>query len=276
LPDDQSGTAPCGDDQPPESAVVRKNENPTTENSQTKSQDQTKDSTNEIDRLMVKWTRAVALLTGALFIAALLQFCAMKGQQNVMQGQLDAMEADQRPWISMAGPPKIASELTLINKDWARVSLAVPIKNTGKSPARNVAVLLKVVGFPRDVDLLSEQQRFCAKSNQPLPPGAKYIGLTVFPGDQYETRQFANALPDEITEMRANHNQKRAIVSGIVGCINYQFIADENIHQTGIILDFLRKIPTQETNFGIDLDTAPIQPGDLNVTLSPFGSGPAY
>jgi hypothetical protein len=141
LPDHQSRTAPCGDDDPPGFSIVRENENPAPESRQTESQEQPKDSINEIDRLMVKWTRAVALLTGALFIAALLQFCAMKGQQTVMQGQLDSMEVDQRPWLgvsSVVAVPDIISP----GKDF---TARITIKNTGRSPASKWAF----IGGPR-------------------------------------------------------------------------------------------------------------------------------
>jgi hypothetical protein len=197
-------------------------------------------------------------------------------QAKIMRNQLDVMEADQRPWISMVAMPKIASPLHMITNSWATVDLTFTIKNSGRLPARRVAIALKIIGFPRSGDLLGEQQRFCNRGDEPLPAGAKYAEFTIFPGDQYEVTESASALANDLVEMRASNNKRRALVAGIVGCINYQFISDERVHRTGIILNLLRKTATQETNYAIDLDTTPIQPDDLSLSFSHVGNGPAY
>jgi hypothetical protein len=197
-------------------------------------------------------------------------------QAKIMRNQLDVMEADQRPWISMVAMPKIASPLHMITSSWATVDLTFTIKNSGRLPARRVAIALKIVGYPRSTDLLGEQQRFCGRGDEPLPPGAKYTEFTIFPGDQYEVTESASALANDLVEMRASNNKQRALVAGIVGCINYQFISDERVHRTGIIFNLLRKTATQETNFAIDLDTTPIQSDDLSLSFSRVGNGPAY
>ncbi len=201
---------------------------------------------------------------------------ASRDQLSVMQSQLGVMEADQRPWISMVAMPKITSPLHMISSSWATLDLTFTIKNSGRLPARRVAIALKIVGFPRYADLLGEQQRFCGRGDEPLPPGAKYAEFTIFPGDQYEMTESASALADDLVEMRASDNKKRALVAGIVGCINYQFTSDERVHRTGIIFNLLRKTATQETNFAIDLDTTPIRPDDLSLSFSHVGNGPAY
>jgi hypothetical protein len=76
--------------------------------------------------------RVIVYLTGGLLIAALLQFCTMKGQQNVMQGQLDAMEADQRPWV-FATPAQALSPIYFDEKG-GHVLIEHTLKNTGRTP----------------------------------------------------------------------------------------------------------------------------------------------
>jgi len=64
---------------------------------------------NKLDRDLVRWTRVVGVFTGLLFIAAILQFCAMRGQLIAMQRQLAEMtvqssitEAQLRPRLSLS------------------------------------------------------------------------------------------------------------------------------------------------------------------------------
>jgi hypothetical protein len=50
---------------------------------------------------VARFTAYLACFTAILVIVAVAQWCTLHGQQIIMQGQLDAMAADQRPWIKI-------------------------------------------------------------------------------------------------------------------------------------------------------------------------------
>jgi hypothetical protein len=237
------------------------------------------DPTERFTGWLVAWTALLFCATIANVIVINHTDDKIGEQAKIANRQLAVMEIDQRPWVSMVSLPEIIEPLRLFDKNWAEIGLKIKIKNSGKSPARHVTVSLKLVGFPRSSNLLAEQERFCPKEEKPREPlrkGAVYSGFTIFPGDQYEIPEWADALNEDMKEMRAANAQGRAIVSGIVGCISYQFLSDDVFHRTGIILDLHRKVPNQETNYAINLDAGPMQPNDLTLSLNMFGNGPAY
>jgi hypothetical protein len=68
----------------------------------TKTRDESRDPeevTN--DSLLVKWTKAVAFLTGGLVFVGIITAFIFSWQLHVMQRQLDAMERDQRPFMGL-------------------------------------------------------------------------------------------------------------------------------------------------------------------------------
>jgi hypothetical protein len=118
------------------------------------------------------------------------QFAAMASQQQVMQGQLDTMIAQQRPWIS--AKPRL--DLSLMLMDWGpnqdpTLSLSIPVtvdlKNHGPSPATNIVIhSMLIPAAPHDTDLLNKSQEdLCTKAEQSAKT-AKKIGISVFPGEE--------------------------------------------------------------------------------------------
>ena len=82
--------APSGSDPPPPT-VSPEHPAPNGKNGAAENPTEGDGAKNKLDRDLVKWTRAVAVLTGALVGVALLQFIAALLQWNAMQGQLQAM-----------------------------------------------------------------------------------------------------------------------------------------------------------------------------------------
>src|SRR5215471_1472219 len=64
--------------------------------SHTREKEETPHQINE--RMMARWTRHVGLFTGALVLVSIVTAGIFLRQLNVMQGQLDTMETDKRPW----------------------------------------------------------------------------------------------------------------------------------------------------------------------------------
>jgi hypothetical protein len=82
---------------------------------------------------------------------------------------------------------------------------------------------------------------------------------------------------DEIGKLRETNKWHRPIiVPAVIGCINYQFVSGEGIHQTGIIFRLLSTKAFPDLGLGaIDLDGGPVQPSDMKVEFDMLGNGPA-
>jgi hypothetical protein len=116
------------------------------------------------------------------------QLDAMREQQRVMQGQLDEMQIDQRPWIS------ITSEIRrngVVRYEWngqqgISTSETFTLRNYGHSPARNVTIKLDIIPRPNNfntnlAELARLQERLCADAER-TARNNKIAGVTVFPG----------------------------------------------------------------------------------------------
>src|SRR5216684_2572077 len=92
---------------------------------------------------MARWTRRVGQFTLFLAVVGLLTAVIFWRQLNVMQGQLDVMAADQRPWVSfedfgIAGSLSFDDIGSTGGKRW-HVKVRYQLKNYGKTPAAHVA-----------------------------------------------------------------------------------------------------------------------------------------
>jgi len=109
-------------------------------------------------------------------------------QQKLMQGQLDTMIAQQRPWI-LATPrldlPLIRDVTPDRSPDLA-VPVTVDLKNHGASPATNIVIYSMIipVSAPHDSERLNNaEEELCAEAEK-ASNNAKKIGISVFPGEQ--------------------------------------------------------------------------------------------
>ena len=117
------------------------------------------------------WAGVVPLFTGLLFVAALLQSCVMRGQLAemkaarksgdistasqldmmnkqaiAMQGQLDVMKTDQRPWVGLRGIDNIPNSSAKM----------LVFSNGGKAPAMNASVFVSGVSEGDDTLVIPE------------------------------------------------------------------------------------------------------------------------
>lgn len=139
----------------------------------------------EIIRICGIYTAAVVALIAILITHwdSSDQIAALSGQLKVMQGQLDAMEADQRPWI------KVEPNVGELPVDLTHGVGGLPfhanykLTNTGHSPAFNVRVApYSFVPTEGKYDMFAEQHERCEQSRtEPLDNWAR--GYILFPGD---------------------------------------------------------------------------------------------
>jgi len=143
LEDQEEGGPARGEgEQPPAMPVTPEDRAPGSQTATPKGRRKADPTKDQLDRDLVRWTRALAFFTGALVLGAGLQFWAMRGQLAVMQSQLDVMSADQRPWVSIehlsiSGPLAYDSVGWQLGKRW-HIKLTYTLKNYGKTPATHV------------------------------------------------------------------------------------------------------------------------------------------
>ena len=164
------------------------------------------------------------------------QFTAIHNQQIVMQGQLDAMYNDQRPWVSV--DPIIASKLRY-DDNGIGVTIDLRLKNPGRSPAMNVRADGKMTFAHKLSDHLRAQRELC--DSLPLSPQNNLI----FPG----TDPVSQWMPftggrEEVAKARsATAIPDRMIAPYLIGCVRYEFGADNSKHRTGFLYQLMHVPP---------------------------------
>ncbi len=120
-----------------------------------------------------------AVIVAAVFAAA--QWHVLSGQQAVMQGQLDAMVADQRPWINIK--PVSADPIVIDGKN-IKIGLEFQLINTGKSPAKRVRYAADL-SQGAEGGSIGVQDRACLMANA---ISEKIPKPTIFPNDDIMQR----------------------------------------------------------------------------------------
>jgi hypothetical protein len=160
---------------------------------------------------------------------AALQQAAVAGKQAiVMQGQLDAMETDKRPWIraevSIVGPIQFVE---WNGKRGINVGLKFDLKNYGGMPAVNARTQPRIAPHPgntRRQELDSPQKDACdfartqAKEN---PIG----GIPIFPGE--------TSFLDLGVGTMGIYEADGANLFSIYGCVDYSYSDKMRYGQTG-------------------------------------------
>jgi len=220
-------------------------------------------------------TKVIGWFAGLTFGAAIIQVIIFRGQLNVMQGQLEEMALDQRPWIHFDGLPKIVGPLEMSSPRVASLDIAFAITNTGKNPARRVNINYGLIPGEFFGNYLFYQAKVCADALAPKEAGAIDTEYTLFPGQQLAITR--TVVMVGLDKMYVPDNQRRIRVApALVGCITYQFLSNDDPHQTGFICEIWPKGHSRDNERGFELswDEA-IQAADLYVRDSPVGNGPA-
>jgi hypothetical protein len=173
------------------------------------------------------------------------QIGALNSQLTVMQGQLKAMEADQRPWIKIEAT--IAGPLTFFEPvGFAGMPMHFMLTNVGHSPAFNVR--LTAWSFLLSLnhhDLEREWGERCENFKRtPLDNPAR--GMILFPSDQLPWDQSGIGLtPDDIKKNIIDEGGNKGLDVWIYGCADYVFGEPKAHHQTGFVYRLGHLIPSK-------------------------------
>lgn len=217
-------------------------------------------------------TRGTLVATAIIAGVGLLSFGISAGtlvvlynQQIAMQGQLAAMEIDQRPWMRLAKDAPITIEKLEVQKDQILVWISFNVENVGKSPAQRINVLPSLLIPDIEPWSFKEVKRVCADAKRPNLT----VGNVVFPDDKEAIGPINFGRPmSEIKKAtyRRAEDQYAGWAQGfgkdeadkvhgfllktadfttltVVGCINYMFGEDGTVHQTAFIYDLSRSTP---------------------------------
>jgi hypothetical protein len=182
------------------------------------------------------WVTLAGVVVVAVYTSvAAWQACLTRDQLAVMRRQLDAMEADQRPWIKIEAT--IAGPLTFFEPaGFADMPMHFILTNVGHSPAFNVR--LTAWSFLLSLnhhDLEREWEERCENFKRiPLDNPAR--GMILFPSDQMPWSQSGIGLtPDDINKNTIDEGGKKGLDVWIYGCADYVFGEPQAHHQTGFV-----------------------------------------
>jgi hypothetical protein len=149
------------------------------------------------------------------------QLKSMQDQTTAMQGQLDAMKTDQRPWVF--ADAVITTDLQWHDGRSPFTVLEYRIRNTGHSPALGAHVVATFF-FGDETESEVALQSYCGNQKTNISGGSP-----IFPGQSVTwfkwVVQSANAAP--VAPLPPDN-----LSLEILGCINYTAVSDQTVHQT--------------------------------------------
>ncbi len=104
------------------------------------------------DLIMARWTRRVGLFTAALVAVGIVTAVIFGWQLTVMQGQLNVMETDKRPWLGVQLSLDKIKLTDWDNSKGINAFLNIDVKNYGGSPAVNTLVIPEIKEHPLYTD----------------------------------------------------------------------------------------------------------------------------
>ena len=178
--------------------------------------------------------------------------------------------AAQRAWIK--AKIDIGNIPLVFDQNGASTTVSFEITNVGNAPAINVTShAWLIVGKQRQFPLAEQQRRFDEIRRQPF-----MFGFTLFPGENFPgaigiglwTVQ-VNVTRDEIDEgFRLTNGAYISLY--VIGCIDYTFPIDADMHhQTTFMLELRKTLP----DIFIRPDDGQIPPSSLTLTDFNFGLG---
>jgi hypothetical protein len=212
-------------------------------------------------------TLAIAVLTYFVASNAYDQGTIFKRQLTIMQGQLDGIEADRRPWVYITRPIIEEPGLRVV-QDGVVIAVTFGYKNVGKTPAKFADIL----GHMRVVNQAEYgKPSFAACEDRKRQPRKTLTeGVTIFPDQEGFIRSGFGMKSDELGRLRKEPGT--ALV--IAGCIDYLFPTGPDHHETRFFYEIDRSGPNQ-TFLAIDIDHLPTGAGGLVIAINPGIAGDA-
>jgi len=201
---------------------------------------------------------ATVWIAGFTFVAIVVgtfQFVAMRGQQRVMQRQLDEMQVEQRPWISV----KITGVASPLMKIGNKVQIFVHyhLENVGKLPATRVFFYAAIVPELAASDFGPAIKGACDNIIDRMNSDINNAGITLFPNQTAESNFGTDQTP--ISDFSDLGTPTPAPFVAV--CTVYRFKGDGGIfHFTPaayILTPPLPTIPNAAPIKGLDVTTVP-------------------
>ena len=264
----QSDNNPAERHEPPAPLPVPEHGAPRGEETKAEGEKQAEPSQSQLDRDMVRWTRALAFFTAALVIAAALQFWAMRGQlremratreggdksfadqiaimqaqAKAMQGQLTQMALNERPWLAVSDLSFQQVETFAVGAGIV-VSASYKVTNIGHSPARRV--FINTALFLPDVDVFDEQRAraLCKKAPPADSPNERRYTYTILPGQTetidgfyMEAATFNRRIGDDIEKRARDHGGVIDTTLILAGCVSYLEAPEDKWAKTGFAFE---------------------------------------
>jgi transposase-like protein len=231
---------------------------------------------NPVDRAATSTARAtwaIAILTAVTIGVGWSQYRIFDRQLTVMRGQLDAMEADQRPWLR---PKIIEMEPLAITEKNISFGVTFEFINSGKSPATQI-------GHSADLhragkSLYSAYADLCMAAEM---SGNDTIAPTIFPNEN-GNRRFTDLwskpnVADFNTRFSGPYNPNPIfyVTPTVIGCIAYRATPESKFHHTRFAHAFDKKGADETAIIRILPGTQTINGADLRYSYSSFGRNDA-
>ena len=227
---------------------------------------------------LTKATVALVIATAGLIVVGLLSFGVSLLQWQAIRGQLDAMQADQRPWIKIHRV--IKGEAMDLSSPIAIFPVRFTIENVGRSPAFNVQFDVRMQPYADNVEqnanALCSQLKMMSTQNENL-------GQVLFPNTSVaddELGGFGGHMAAAVThESVLNAARPNPVLKNdlsvpvfVYGCATYRAGSENKQHQTGFIFMSAQIIGDHSDTFGLDV-TKPIEAEKLLLFETQQGSG---
>ena len=181
---------------------------------------------------------ATAISTGIVLVYtvfAMLQWLAIREQNEIAQKNLREVQAQDRPWLKVMDVALIPSgpnNPTLgffdlhapQRRQTATVRTEFRIRNIGRSTARDVRVFPELFFYPTDSDaniVTNEQRRVCAQAALRKSDLTAFAWSAVFPDDTFEAQiRTAGTVLDSVISKQDGVDLVRA---ALLACVTYQY-----------------------------------------------------
>jgi hypothetical protein len=195
------------------------------------------------ERTLAKWTRHVGIFTIVLAATAGITAIIFWRQLSVMQGQLDVMEAEQRPWVYIfSAEPRSDLYFNVSDKIGALVFLKFTLKNAGKKPAR--FAVIEGEFLMRDGTAADTRKGWGTCDKMRTKKAEEFLaGTAVFPDQVVEQSHRFVMSKEDVAKWsadfaRADSEKSNLILAPmIVGCIDYVFERENVHHQTRFVFE---------------------------------------
>jgi hypothetical protein len=214
----------------PPAAAIHESEPP---NRQSNNANQRRKWTNDAPIFWV--TLAGVIVVVAYTSVAAWQAYLTRGQLGIMQGQLDIMGADQRPWVSIK-QLSISSGLAYDDVGWPNgkrwhIKLTYTLKNYGKTPATHVifwAHILPIVSHYRNADgvlhgsFIGDDLNAACAFQEGMTEMATDSGQLMFPGDEWSPKTFEVEGDEKVFEEAKAAGGHYTGIFSIPVCVTYR------------------------------------------------------